>query len=109
MESRKAAIASANLEATAVPLRVMATACQSFPLLEAMADKGNPASVSDAGVGALAARAAVRGAWLNVRINLPGLADAAEAARMRQEGERLARLADEAEARVLALVEAKLR
>ncbi len=107
--SRKAAIASANLGATAVPLRVMEVASQAFPLLEAMAERGNPASASDAGVGALAARAAVRGAWLNVRINLPGLADPAVAAQMRQDAERLARLAAEAESRVLALVETKLK
>jgi glutamate formiminotransferase / formiminotetrahydrofolate cyclodeaminase len=107
--ARKVAIASANQEATAVPLRVMEVACEAFPLLEAMADRGNPASVSDAGVGALAARAAVRGAWLNVRINLPGLADPALAARLLQDGERLVRTAEEGEARVLLLVENKLK
>jgi glutamate formiminotransferase/formiminotetrahydrofolate cyclodeaminase len=108
-ESRKAAIASANLDATAVPLKVMGVAAEAFPLLEAMASKGNPASASDAGVGALAARAAVRGAWLNVRINLPGLADVALATQMRQEGERLDQLAEAGEAKVLAIVETKLR
>ncbi len=107
--SRKAAIASANQGATAVPLRVMKVACQAFPLLEAMAERGNPASASDAGVGALAARAAVRGAWLNVRINLPGLADPALAAQMLEEGNRLVRQAEEGESRVLALVEGKLK
>lgn len=107
--ARKSAIASANQGATEVPLRVMQITCDAFPLLEAMADRGNPASASDAGVGALAARAAVRGAWLNVRINLPGLADPGLAARMLQEGERLVRAAEEGEARVLALVESKLK
>ncbi len=107
--ARKSAIASANQGAAAVPLRVMEVACQALPLLEAMADRGNPASVSDAGVGAVAVRAAVRGAWLNVRINVPGLADPAEGARLLEEGGRLVRAAEEGEARVLALVEAKLK
>jgi glutamate formiminotransferase/formiminotetrahydrofolate cyclodeaminase len=87
----------------------MRVAGEAFALLEAMAERGNPASASDAGVGALAARAAVRGAWLNVRINLPGLADPGLAARMLQEGERLVRAAEEGESRVLALVDGKLK
>lgn len=107
--ARKSAIAVANQGAAAVPLRVMEVACRAFPLLEAMADRGNPASVSDAGVGALAARAAVRGAWLNVRINVPGLADPVERARLLEEGEGLVRAAEAGEARVLTLVEAKLK
>ena len=53
----------------------MRAAAETFPLLEAMAREGNPASASDAGVGALAAVAAVRGAALNVRINAASLAD----------------------------------
>ena len=107
--TRKATLASANQSATEVPLRVMRVACEAFPLLEAMAQGGNPASVSDAGVGALAARASVRGAWLNVRINLPGLADRTVAAAMLEEGERLVKAAEEGEARVLAIVESKLK
>lgn len=107
--ARKEAIASANLEATTVPLRVMEVACQAFGLLDAMADQGNPASASDAGVGALAARAAVRSAWLNVRINLPGLADQDVAAQILREGEWLIGVAEEGEARVLGIVEGKLK
>ncbi len=107
--ARKQALDTANRGAIAVPFRVMQVAAQAFELLEAMARTGNPASVSDAGVGALCARAAVRGAWLNVRINLPGLADRSSAGEMLTEGERLIRLSEEMEHAVLAAVEEKLR
>jgi glutamate formiminotransferase/formiminotetrahydrofolate cyclodeaminase len=53
----------------------METAAKSYELLAEMAEKGNPASVSDVGVGALATRACVDGAALNVRINLGQLKD----------------------------------
>jgi glutamate formiminotransferase / formiminotetrahydrofolate cyclodeaminase len=56
-------------------LKVMETASKSYELLTEMADKGNPASVSDVGVGALATRACIKGAALNVRINLAQLKD----------------------------------
>ena len=66
---RTKAMAEATEYAIEVPLKVMSTALESFDLLKAMAKNGNPNSVSDAGVGALACRAAVRGAALNVKIN----------------------------------------
>lgn len=72
-EARAKALEAATLYATEVPLRTMQAAYDTFDVLEAMASKGNPASVSDAGVGALAARSAVLGAHLNVRINAAGL------------------------------------
>ncbi len=78
-EQRAAAIEAATLYASQVPLKTARAAAEAFPLLRAMASDGNPASVTDAGVGALAARAAVRGAALNVRINAAGLADGAAA------------------------------
>jgi glutamate formiminotransferase/formiminotetrahydrofolate cyclodeaminase len=86
----------------------MQVASEAFPLLEAMAREGNPASVSDAGVGACCARAAVLGAWLNVRINLPGLDDPGAAAAILQEGQRLVRRAEEAERAILEIVEGKI-
>src|SRR5437762_13851867 len=73
--ARTAAIQSANKYAAEVPLRVMETAFKSYELLSEMADKGNPASISDVGVGALATRACTEGAALNVRINLGQLKD----------------------------------
>lgn len=73
--ARIKAIQKATENATRVPLKVMKTAFESFALLKNMAENGNPNSVSDAGVGALCARAAVRGAMLNVLINAGGLSD----------------------------------
>jgi glutamate formiminotransferase/formiminotetrahydrofolate cyclodeaminase len=73
--SRAAAIAKATKYAAEVPLKVMETASKSYELLAEMAEKGNPASVSDVGVGALATRACIEGAALNVRINLAQLKD----------------------------------
>ena len=73
--SRSAAIQAATLFATQVPLRTMKAAVATFPLLRAMAEIGNPNSVSDAAVGALAARSAVLGACLNVKINAAGVKD----------------------------------
>ena len=73
--ARTAAIQAATRTAIEVPFRVMQLCAEALPLAVAMAKQGNPNSVSDAGVGALCARAAVRGAYLNVRINAKGLAD----------------------------------
>jgi glutamate formiminotransferase/formiminotetrahydrofolate cyclodeaminase len=73
--ARSAAIQSANKYAAEIPLRVMETALKAYQLLAEMADNGNPASISDVGVGALALRACIEGAAMNVRINLSGLKD----------------------------------
>ncbi len=73
--ARTTAIESANKYAAEIPLRVMETAAKSYPLLAEMAEKGNPPSISDVGVGLLALRASIEGAALNVRINLAGLKD----------------------------------
>ena len=73
--ARAAAVESATKYAAEIPLKVMETAAKSYELLAEMAEKGNPASVSDVGVGALATRACVDGAALNVRINLGQLKD----------------------------------
>jgi len=77
----KAARATAMNEATKyainVPLQIMKTSMQAYPFLKTMAKEGNPNSVSDAGVGALACRTAVHGAYLNVRINCADFEDQA--------------------------------
>ncbi len=73
--TRSAAIEQATKYAAEVPLKVMETAFKSYELLAEMADKGNPASISDVGVGALATRACIEGAALNVRINIAQLKD----------------------------------
>jgi glutamate formiminotransferase len=74
-KARAAAVESATKYAAEIPLKVMETASKSYELLAEMAKTGNPASVSDVGVGALATRACVEGAALNVRINLGQLKD----------------------------------
>jgi glutamate formiminotransferase/formiminotetrahydrofolate cyclodeaminase len=74
--ARAKAIEEATKYAAEVPLRVMGTASKSYQLLSEMASNGNPASVSDVGVGALATRACIQGAAMNVRINLGQLKDA---------------------------------
>jgi len=76
-QSRKQAIQEATRGAIEAPLRVMQVALDSFEVIEAMAEIGLPASISDAGVAALAARTAVMGAFLNVQINAKGVADKA--------------------------------
>ncbi len=91
--ARAEAMESATLYATQVPLRTMETVVKVFPILRQMAEKGNPASVSDAGVGVLAAEAAVQGAGLNVRINAAGLKDTEEAARLTGRAAELCELA----------------
>lgn len=78
-KAREAALEAATLYATEVPLKTMEAAYGCYGLLREMAVEGNPNSVSDAGVGALAATAAVRGAHLNVRINAAGLKDRVKA------------------------------
>ena len=68
--TRATAIEEATKHAAEIPLKVMETASRSYSLLADMAERGNPASISDVGVGALATRACIEGAALNVRINL---------------------------------------
>jgi glutamate formiminotransferase/formiminotetrahydrofolate cyclodeaminase len=74
-QQRVAAVREATKEATIIPLRVMETAFEGYQVVRAMVENGNPNSVTDAGVGALALHACIRGACLNVRTNLPGLDD----------------------------------
>ncbi len=102
--ARAEAMEKATLYASRVPLKTMQTAMEAMPVALAMARIGNPASASDAGVGAIAALAAVRGAHLNVRINAAGLKDRALAAELTDEAARIEAEAIAAEAEVLAEV-----
>ncbi len=106
--ARSAALEAANRGAIEVPLRVMKAAHGTFPLLKAMAEHGIPASASDAGVGALCARSAVLGAWLNVRTNLPGLRDGGALTGLLEEGARIAGEVPGLEAEVQRIVETKI-
>lgn len=103
--ARAAAIEDATLYATRIPLSTMEAAAETFPLLESMARTGNPASVSDAGVGALAARSAVLGAQLNVRINAASLKNREEADRLTARAAEIAEKAMIAETKVLEIVD----
>ena len=106
--ARAEAMEVATLYATQVPLRTMKAAYKAFEVVRAMAEEGNPNSVSDAGVGALAARSAVMGACLNVKINAAGLKDRAVAEALVKEAEEIQAAAQKAEAEILAVVESKI-
>ena len=106
--ARSAAIQAATLFATQVPLHTMQASFKVFELCKAMAEEGNPNSVSDAGVGVLAARAAVLGAGLNVKINASGLKDHETADKLVGEANELIKKANELEAEIMKIVEEKL-
>lgn len=99
---RHAALQEATRRATEVPAQIMRTCYASMEVMEAMAKLGNPASVSDAGVGALAARAGVIGAFLNVKINVPSLEDKAYVKALLEEGAELVEKANRLEEEILA-------
>jgi glutamate formiminotransferase/formiminotetrahydrofolate cyclodeaminase len=106
--ARHDAIQEATKGAIQVPFTVMQTALASLEVIQAMAEIGNPASVSDAGVGALCARSAVMGAFLNVRINCANLADKAYVHEILAQGEAVERRAQEKERQILEIVRGKL-
>ncbi len=106
--ARKEAIQAATKLAIEVPAQVMRLSYESFALIRQMAESGNPNSVTDAGVGALCARSAVHGAFLNVKINASGLNDRAFAEQVLAEGNALIAQADEAEKAILAIVNGKI-
>ncbi len=106
--ARTQAIQEATLYATQVPLKVMHLCYESMEVMKAMAEFGNPNSVTDAGVGALAAMAGVRGAMLNVRINASGLNDKELADRLLSEAKNIENRAAFVEKEVLSVVESKL-
>lgn len=106
--ARAEAMEKATLYATQVPLKTMRASFRVFEVAGEMAAEGNPNSVSDAGVGALAARAAVQGAYLNVKINAAGLKDRQVAEEMLSEAAQIARQADAEERRILEIVDSKI-
>lgn len=103
--ARSAALQEATLNAAKIPLETMRCAYKAFEVLEAMAEHGNPNSISDVGVGVLAVRSAILGAMLNVKINSAGLKDKETAGKLIDEAEELARKANENEAVLLEKVE----
>lgn len=108
-EARTKAIQDATLYATQVPFKVMKASYEVFDIVEQMAKEGNPNSVTDAGVGALAARSAVLGAWLNVRINAAGIKDRATVDGLLEEAALLAAKAQERETAIIEVVNGKIK
>jgi glutamate formiminotransferase/formiminotetrahydrofolate cyclodeaminase len=106
--ARTAAIQDATKYAIEVPFRVMQRSFDCMPIIKAMAETGNPNSVTDAGVGALAARSAVMGAFLNVKINASGLQDKAFVEKMLSEGNRIQESAMAMESEILYIVNSKI-
>jgi glutamate formiminotransferase/formiminotetrahydrofolate cyclodeaminase len=87
--ARQQAMEEANKGATAIPLQVLGRCVEILPLIAEAASRGNPASLSDAGVAAVTASAAAEGAYMNVRINLSGIDDVACRDESHSEADRL--------------------
>jgi glutamate formiminotransferase/formiminotetrahydrofolate cyclodeaminase len=104
-EIRKNALREANRYAMLIPFQVMKESFKCMEILEAMAREGNPSSVSDAGAGALCARSAVWGAWLNVCINAPGVDDEEWKNNILSEGKEVLNKSLEKEKEILSIVE----
>jgi glutamate formiminotransferase/formiminotetrahydrofolate cyclodeaminase len=107
-KARSLAIQEATKIAIEVPLQTMRLANEAFEIIQAMAEKGNPNSITDAAVGALCARAAVYGGWLNVKVNLGGFKDQSYAAATLAEAAAILAEAQAQEAAILDLVAKRL-
>lgn len=106
--ARKQAVQEATRFATEVPFKTMTLCYECMAISKAMAEIGNPNSVTDAGVGALAARSGVLGAFLNVKINAAGLEDKAFADHIIKEGEAIVEKAKQLETEILGIVNSKI-
>jgi glutamate formiminotransferase/formiminotetrahydrofolate cyclodeaminase len=106
--ARSAAIQLASKYAAEIPLRVMETALKSYQILAEMAEKGNPASISDVGVGLLATRACIDGAAMNVRINLAGLKDEKLKSGLQEKVQKISAESESTFKTIIQIVESKL-
>lgn len=106
--TRTEAIQAATRYAIDIPYKVMQKSLAVMEINKAMAEIGNPNSVSDAGVGALAARSAVMGAYLNVKINAADLKDKAYVAKVIADGALIEQQAQAAETEILKIVNEKI-
>jgi len=106
--ARTQAIQEATKYAIEIPFAVMKAAYQSMEVIKAMAETGNPNSVTDAGVAALCARTAVLGAFMNVRVNASGYNDKTYIQEILNEGEALQQMAIDREAEIIAIVNGKI-
>lgn len=105
---RDLAVEEATKGAIEIPFKVLERAFESMTVIKAMVETGNPASVSDAGVGALCARVAVRGALLNVKINARDLSDKNFARDVIERGEQIEQQSRVLEREILAIVDSKM-
>jgi glutamate formiminotransferase/formiminotetrahydrofolate cyclodeaminase len=108
IKTRLQAIEDASKYAMEIPFRVMKKSLETMQVMKAMAEIGNPNSVSDAGVGALCARTAVRGAYMNVRINASGLKDKEFVSKVIEEGAQIELKALELENEIVKIVDGKI-
>jgi len=108
-EIRSNAIQEATRKAIEIPLEVMKLSLESLSLIKSMANTGNPNSVSDAGVGALCARSAVMGAFLNVKINCASYEDVNFVNQIIGEGQQIEDAAIEVEQEILRIVNSKIK
>nr|WP_319399228.1 glutamate formimidoyltransferase [uncultured Carboxylicivirga sp.] len=106
--ARKQAIDDATRFAIEIPFKVMKKSYEAFEMIRAMAETGNPNSVTDAGVGALCVRSAVMGAYLNVKINASGLDDKSFVESILAEGKMIEEKAIKAEKEILEIVNQKI-
>lgn len=107
-EVRKLAVQSATRRAIDVPFRVMQLAYESMEVMEAMVKTGNPNSVTDAGVGALCAAAAISGGCLNVLVNSSGIEDKDSIRQLLEEAKDLEKKAKEKCGEIQNIVRTKL-
>ena len=107
-KARQQAIEEASKRAMEIPFKVMETAYNSIAVMRAMAENGNPNSVSDAGVGALCAVTAVEGAYLNVKINAMGIHDKEFTGKLLRQAEEIAQKARNCRELVMETVEEKI-
>ena len=106
---RTKAIQEASKYAMEIPFRVMQKSLESMEIMKAMALTGNPNSASDAGVGALCARTAVKGAIMNVKINAAGIDDHAFVTNLLEKGAAIEKMAEEKEREIVTIVEQKIK
>lgn len=106
--ARSAALVAATKNAIEIPLLVMKTSHENYALLREMANNGNPASASDVGVGALCTHTAIEGAFLNVKINLPGISDEAYVADIMGQAQKISDSSVTERDEILSIVESKI-
>lgn len=106
---RTKAIQEASKYAMEIPFRVMQKSLESMEIMKAMALTGNPNSASDAGVGALCARTAVKGAFMNVKINAAGIDDHAFVTNLLEKGAAIEKMAEEKEREIVTIVEQRIK